>query len=42
VGKAADLTVLDRDLTQVPAHEIARVKVLRTFVEGREVFGRIR
>jgi predicted amidohydrolase YtcJ len=40
VGKAADLTVLDRDLAQVPAHEIARVKVLRTFVEGKEVFGR--
>lgn len=38
VGKAADLTVLDRNLFKVPAHEIARVKVLRTFVEGKEVF----
>lgn len=35
VGKLADLVVLDKDLTQVPAHEIARVKVVRTFVEGR-------
>ena len=34
VGKLADLAVLDKDLAQVPAHEIARVKVVRTFVEG--------
>jgi hypothetical protein len=38
VGKAADLTVLDRDLFKTPAHEIVRVKVLRTFVDGKEVF----
>jgi len=38
VGKAADLAVLDHDLFKVPAHEISRVKVLRTFVDGKEVF----
>jgi predicted amidohydrolase YtcJ len=38
VGKAADLAVLERDLAQVPAHEIRKVKVLRTFVEGKETF----
>ena len=37
VGKLADLVVLDKDLTQVPAHEIARVKVVRTFVEGARI-----
>lgn len=37
-GKLADLVVLDKDITQVPAHEIAGVKVVRTFMEGKEVW----
>ena len=37
VGKLADVVVLDKDLTQVSAHEIARVKVVRTFVEGERI-----
>ncbi|HBL26285.1 MAG TPA: amidohydrolase [Acidobacteria bacterium] len=38
VGKAADLIVLDRDLTRSPPHEIAKVRVLRTFIDGQEAF----
>ncbi|SDM19685.1 hypothetical protein SAMN05421823_11177 [Catalinimonas alkaloidigena] len=34
VGKAADLVVLDRNLFQIPPHEIHRAKVLMTFLEG--------
>jgi predicted amidohydrolase YtcJ len=37
-GKAADLVVLDRDLFTVPPSEIARVRVLLTLLDGREVF----
>jgi predicted amidohydrolase YtcJ len=37
-GQAADIVVLDRDLYQVPAHEIARVKVLLTLLDGRPTF----
>ena len=37
-GKAADLIVLDRDLFAVPPSEIARVRVLLTLLDGREVF----
>ncbi len=38
VGKAADLIVLDRDLFAIPPHEIGEAKVLRTWIDGREVF----
>jgi predicted amidohydrolase YtcJ len=38
VGKAADLVVLDRDLFAIPANEIHRARVLRTFVDGREIY----
>jgi hypothetical protein len=37
-GKAADLIVLDRNLFEIPAHEIHRAKVLLTLLEGKEVF----
>jgi predicted amidohydrolase YtcJ len=37
-GKAADLIILDRDLFQIPATEIARAKVLLTLLDGRPVF----
>ena len=37
-GKAADLIVLDRNLFDVPKHEIHRVKVLLTLLEGKEVY----
>lgn len=37
VGKAADLIVLDRNLFEIPAHEIHNAKVLLTLLEGREV-----
>ena len=39
-GKAADFIVLDRDIMQVPAREIAETKVLQTWVGGRKVFER--
>jgi predicted amidohydrolase YtcJ len=38
VGKAADLVVLDRNLFDVPPHEIAKAKVLLTLLEGKEVY----
>ncbi len=38
VGKAADLIVLERNLFDVPKHEIHRVKVLLTLLEGKEVY----
>jgi hypothetical protein len=38
VGKAADLIVLDRNLFEIPAPEIHRVKVLLTRLAGKEVF----
>jgi predicted amidohydrolase YtcJ len=37
-GKAADLVVLDRDLTAVAPHEVARARVLLTLLDGRAVF----
>jgi predicted amidohydrolase YtcJ len=38
VGQAADLVLLDRDLFTVPPNEIHRARVLRTFVDGREIY----
>ena len=38
VGKAADLIVLDRNLFEIPLHEIHRAKVLLTVLDGQEVF----
>lgn len=38
VGKAADLIVLDRNLFEIPAHEIHQAKVLLTLLEGKEVY----
>jgi predicted amidohydrolase YtcJ len=38
VGKLADLIVLDRNLFDIPAEEIAAVRVLLTVVGGREVY----
>jgi predicted amidohydrolase YtcJ len=39
VGKAADLIVLDRNLFEIPASDIHKVKVLLTLLEGKEVWG---
>lgn len=38
VGKAADLIVLDRNLFEIPTHEIHNAKVLLTLLEGKAVF----
>ena len=38
VGKSADLVVLDRNLFEIPRHEIHNAKVLLTMLEGREVY----
>jgi predicted amidohydrolase YtcJ len=38
VGKAADLIVLDRNLFEIPAHEIYQAKVLLTLLEGKAVY----
>jgi predicted amidohydrolase YtcJ len=38
VGKRADLVVLDRDPFEGPAWEIGEARVVRTFVEGAQVY----
>ena len=38
VGKAADLVLLDRNLFEIPTHEIDQAKVLLTLLEGKEVY----
>ncbi|WP_034157120.1 amidohydrolase [Sphingomonas sp. ERG5] len=38
-GYLADLTILDADPRSVPAADIARIRVLRTFVGGTQHFG---
>jgi predicted amidohydrolase YtcJ len=38
VGKLADMIVLSRDLTKIPAAEIGAVTVTRTILEGKIVF----
>jgi len=38
VGKKADLVVLEKNLFEIPATEIADTKILMTFFEGKEVF----
>jgi predicted amidohydrolase YtcJ len=37
-GKWADLVVLDRDITKIPAEQILATKVLRTVVGGKTVY----
>jgi predicted amidohydrolase YtcJ len=37
VGKAADLIVLDKNLFDIPSHEIHKTKVLLTLLDGHEV-----
>ncbi|MCH8117514.1 MAG: amidohydrolase family protein, partial [Proteobacteria bacterium] len=37
VGKKADLIVLERNLFEIPAHEIHDVRVLMTLMDGRIV-----
>lgn len=39
VGKLADLAVLDRNLFEVPVWRIHEVRVTRTLLEGRTVYG---
>jgi len=38
VGKAADLVVLDRDLTAISPIDIHKAQVRYTFVDGRQVY----
>ncbi|MEI6683618.1 MAG: amidohydrolase [Bacteroidota bacterium] len=37
-GKDADFVVLDQDIMEIPVREIPGVKVLRTYIGGKEVF----
>jgi predicted amidohydrolase YtcJ len=38
VGKAADFIVIDRDIFKIRPDEIGKTRVLRTFVDGRQVY----
>ncbi|MFC2028596.1 amidohydrolase [Chloroflexota bacterium] len=38
VGKKADIIVLDQNLFDIPTNEIAKTKVLMTFIAGKEVY----
>ncbi len=38
VGKFADLAVLDRDIFEIPEEEIKDIKVVRTYVAGKNTF----
>ena len=38
VGKFADFTILDQDIMTIPADSIPNVKVISTFVNGKEVY----
>jgi predicted amidohydrolase YtcJ len=37
-GKAADFIVVDRNLFSTPIHEIGKTRVVRTFLDGKEVY----
>ena len=38
IGKLADLTIIDRDITRIEPKELLTVRVLKTFVGGRKVY----
>jgi hypothetical protein len=38
VGKAADFAIVDRNPLTVPVHRLGRIRVLKTFVDGEEVY----
>jgi predicted amidohydrolase YtcJ len=38
-GKAADFVIFDKDIMQIPGSDLPGAKVLRLFVDGKEVFG---
>jgi hypothetical protein len=38
-GYRADLIILDRDVSRVPAKDLLKIRVLRTYVRGGQVFG---
>ena len=40
IGKSADFIVLDRDVLEIPARDIAETKVSTTYFEGRIVYER--
>ncbi len=38
VGKDADFIILDQDIMQIPIRNVPEVKVIHTFISGKEVF----
>lgn len=38
IGKAADLTILDKDIFEVDPHDIASIKVVATIVDGKTIY----
>ena len=39
VGKLADLIVIDKNLFDIPAHDISEARVMLTLFEGESVYG---
>jgi predicted amidohydrolase YtcJ len=37
-GKLADLVVLDRDILEIPLHEIPDIRIAMTVIDGEIVF----
>jgi hypothetical protein len=40
-GQLADFILLDKNPLTTPVHEITQIKVLQTFVDGKEVWSRV-
>jgi predicted amidohydrolase YtcJ len=40
IGKAADFTILDRNIMTIPADSIPKTKVVATFINGEKVFAK--
>lgn len=38
VGKLADLAVIDRDITEIPAKQVGEAKVVATLLQGEPVY----
>jgi predicted amidohydrolase YtcJ len=37
-GKQADFVILDKDIMQIPEHDVLSTKILETYIMGEKVF----